>query len=31
LHYCTDSECLGKRIIESGSEYRQELIGYGKE
>ena len=31
LHYCADSECLGKKIIESGSEYRQELTGYGKE
>lgn len=31
LHYCTDNECLGKMIIEQGMDYRQELIGYGKE
>ena len=31
LHYCTDTECLGKKIIENGSDFSQELIGYGEE
>jgi len=31
LHYCTENECLGDKIIEKGSDYRQELIGYGKD
>jgi hypothetical protein len=31
LHYCTDNECLGNMIIEQGSDYRQEIIGYGKD
>lgn len=31
LHYCTDNECLGKKIIERGSEYRQEIMSYGNE
>lgn len=31
LHYCTDNHCLGDTIIERGSKYSQELIGYGKE
>lgn len=31
LHYCTENECLGMKIIEGGRVYIQELIGYGKE
>jgi hypothetical protein len=31
LHYCTDNECLGQMIIEQGSDFRLELIGYGKD
>jgi hypothetical protein len=31
LHYCTDVDCLGKQIVEKGSDLRQELMGYGKE
>ena len=31
LYYCTDNECLGQQIIEKGMDFKQELIGYGKE
>jgi hypothetical protein len=31
LYYCTENNCLGDTIIERGSRYSQELIGYGKD
>lgn len=31
VEYCADEDCLGQAIIESGFEYRQHLIEYGKE
>ena len=31
LEYCADNDCLGQSIIESGLEYRQHLVEYGKE
>lgn len=30
LNYCTDTDCLGQQIIETGSIYRQSLIEYGE-
>jgi len=31
LEYCQDLICRGQQIIESGTEYRQTLVEYGKE
>lgn len=31
VEYCADEDCLGQSIIESGIEFRQHLIEYGKE
>lgn len=29
LNYCTDPDCLGQEVVESGWEYRQYLVEYG--
>ena len=31
LRYCTEQECIGQQIIESGQELRQSLLEYGQE
>ena len=31
LSYCTDEDCIGQQVIESGSELRQSLVEYGQE
>jgi len=31
LNFCADVDCLGQDIIETGIDYKQELIGYGVE
>lgn len=30
LQYCTDDDCLGQQIIETGNVYRQRLMDYGE-
>lgn len=31
INYCTELDCIGEGIIDSGSKFRQELIAHGKE
>lgn len=31
LNYCSETDCIGQYIIETGTDYRMELVAYGKE